>query len=170
MNTCKKKILIVDDVEINREILFEMLKDEYDILQAKNGKEAIEILTNYHEGLRLVLLDMNMPEMNGNEVLKIMKDRMWLERIPTICISSDSTDETILKTYEMGVTDYFTRPFEMDVVKRKIYNTIALYDKNKGNLEDIIGMLSVFFYRILKINLTTGSYRRKSSKTTSRWV
>lgn len=95
---------------------------------------------------------------------------MWLERIPTICISSDSTDETILKTYEMGVTDYFTRPFEMDVVKRKIYNTIALYDKNKGNLEDIIGMLSVFFYRILKINLTTGSYRRKSSKTTSRWV
>lgn len=63
MNTCKKKILIVDDAEINREILFEMLKDEYDILQAKNGKEAIEILTNYHEGLRLVLLDMNMPEM-----------------------------------------------------------------------------------------------------------
>ena len=143
---------------MNREILSDMLEDEYEILQAEGGTTAIELMSELHEQLSLVLLDMNMPDMSGTDVLKTMKDRLWLEKIPVICISADSTDKTIRKAYELGVADYFARPFDMAVVKRRVHNTIALYDKSGGNLKDAIGMLSSFFYRILKVNLTTDSY------------
>lgn len=143
---------------MNREILSDMLEDEYEILQAEGGTTAIEMMSELHEQLSLVLLDMNMPDMSGTEVLKIMKDRLWLEKISVICISADVTDKTIRKAYELGVADYFARPFDMAVVKRRVHNTIALYDKTGGNLKDAIGMLSSFFYRILKVNLTTDSY------------
>lgn len=154
----KQKILIVDDAEMNREILSEMLKDEYEIMEARNGQEAIDILTNFHSDIQLVLLDMNMPVMNGENVLHIMKDHLWLERIPVICISSDSTEQTMRKAYELGVTDYFSRPFDAMVVKRRVHNTIIKNDKNGVDFNDAIGVLSTFFYRILKVNLTTGNY------------
>ena len=86
------KILIVDDSEMNREILSDMLEDEYEILQAEGGTIAIQIMNEQHEELSLVLLDMNMSDMSGIEVLRIMKDRLWLEKLPVICISADSTD------------------------------------------------------------------------------
>ena len=152
------KILIVDDSEMNREILSDMLEDEYEILQAEGGTIAIQIMNEQHEELSLVLLDMNMSDMSGIEVLRIMKDRLWLEKLPVICISADSTDKTIRLAYELGVADYFAHPFDMKVVKRRVHNTIALYDKSGGNLRDAIGMLSSFFYRILKINLTNDNY------------
>ena len=124
----KQKILIVDDAEMNREILSEMLKDEYEIMEARNGQEAIDILNNFHSDIQLVLLDMNMPVMNGESVLHIMKDHLWLERIPVICISSDSTEQTMRNAYELGVTDYFSRPFDAMVVKRRVHNTIITND------------------------------------------
>lgn len=154
----KQKILIVDDAEMNRDILSEMLKDEYEIMEARNGQEAIDILTNFYSDIQLVLLDMNMPVMNGERVLQIMRDHLWLERIPVICISSDSTEQTIRKAYELGVTDYFSRPFDAMVVKRRVHNTIIKNDKNGVDFNDAIGVLSTFFYRILKVNLTTGNY------------
>ena len=101
----RRKILIVDDSQMNREILSDMLEDEYEILQAEGGTTAIELMSELHEQLSLVLLDMNMPDMSGTEVLKIMKDRLWLEKIPVICISADVTDQTIRKAYELGVAD-----------------------------------------------------------------
>ena len=93
----KKKILIVDDSEMNREILISMLEDEYDIIEAEDGQQAVCIMTENHEDLSLLLLDMNMPVMNGYEVLQVMKERLWLERIPVICISADSSDDTTSK-------------------------------------------------------------------------
>ena len=158
MSEEKRKILIVDDSQMNREILSDMLEDEYEILQADGGKAAITLINEQHDTLSLVLLDMNMPDMSGTEVLKIMKDRLWLEKLPVICISADSTDKTIRQAYALGVADYFARPFDMTVVKRRVHNTIALYDKSGGNLKDAIDMLSSFFYRILKVNLTTDNY------------
>lgn len=154
----KKKILIVDDSEMNREILISMLEDEYDIIEAEDGQQAVCIMTENHEDLSLLLLDMNMPVMNGYEVLQVMKERLWLERIPVICISADSSDDTIGRAYELGVSDYFARPFDVAVVLRRVHNTIALHDKSMGNFQDAIGMLSAFYYLILKVNLTTDSY------------
>ena len=154
----KKKILIVDDSEMNREILISMLEDEYDIIEAEDGQQAVCIMTENHEDLSLLLLDMNMPVMNRYEVLQVMKERLWLERIPVICISADSSDDTIGRAYELGVSDYFARPFDVAVVLRRVHNTIALHDKSMGNFQDAIGMLSAFYYLILKVNLTTDSY------------
>ena len=158
MEEQRKKILIVDDSELNREILISMLEDEYDIIRAEDGQQAVYIMTEHYMELALLLLDMNMPVMNGYEVLQVMKERLWLDHIPVICISSDSSDDNIGRAYEMGVSDYFGRPFDAAIVLRRVHNTIALHDKSMGNFQDAIGMLSTFYYRILKVNLTTDSY------------
>ena len=79
-STDKLKILIVDDSELNRELLAGMLEDEYEIYQVENGKKAIDILEENREQFKLVLLDINMPVMDGYEVLSIMKRRKWLEQ------------------------------------------------------------------------------------------
>lgn len=158
MTEQKRKILIVDDSEMNREILISMLEQEYDVVQAEDGQQAVDIMSERYEEISLLLLDMNMPVMNGYEVLKVMKEKLWLDRIPVICISADSSDDTIGKAYELGVSDYFARPFDAAVVLRRVNNTIALHDKSMGNLQDAIGMLSTFYYLILKVNLTTDSY------------
>ncbi len=158
MNVEKETILIVDDSEMNREILKSMLEDEYDILEAEDGMKAIQILTDYFTDIKLVLLDINMPVMDGKEVLRVMGNKLWMEHIPVVCISSDSTDETLKVAYDLGVVDYFTRPFDRESVIRRVHNMIHLYDKNNVDLRDAIGMLSAFFYRILKVNLTTGNF------------
>lgn len=158
MTEQKRKILIVDDSEMNREILISMLEQDYDVVQAEDGRQAVDIMSERYAEISLLLLDMNMPVMNGYEVLKVMKEKLWLDRIPVICISADSSDDTIGKAYELGVSDYFARPFDAAVVLRRVNNTIALHDKSMGNLQDAIGMLSTFYYLILKVNLTTDNY------------
>ena len=122
-----QKILIVDDSEINREILAAMLEKTYEIDMAKDGQEAIEILEKKWETYQIVLLDLNMPVMNGYEVLKVMEEKQWLDSLPVICISAETSEASIGKAYELGATDYFTRPFDTAVVLRRVQNTIALY-------------------------------------------
>ena len=116
-----QKILIVDDSEINREILAAMLEKTYEIDMAKDGQEAIEILEKKWETYQIVLLDLNMPVMNGYEVLKVMEEKQWLDSLPVICISAETSEASIGKAYELGATDYFTRPFdtaEFDVLTK----------------------------------------------------
>lgn len=154
-----QKILIVDDSEINREILAAMLEKTYEIDMAKDGQEAIEILEKKWETYQIVLLDLNMPVMNGYEVLKVMEEKQWLDSLPVICISAETSEASIGKAYELGATDYFTRPFDTAVVLRRVHNTIALYAKASSSLHDAMEMLSGIFYRIIKINLSTDTYR-----------
>lgn len=157
-NTDKMKILIVDDSELNRELLASMLEDEYEIYQVENGKKAIDILEENREQFKLVLLDMNMPVMDGYEVLSIMKRRKWLDKLPVIVISAEIRGESVKKAYELGASDYFVRPFNASIVLRRVRNTITLYDNISSNLKDAVTMLSTIFYRILKIDLEADSY------------
>lgn len=157
-NTDKMKILIVDDSELNRELLASMLEDEYEIYQVENGKKAIDILEENREQFKLVLLDMNMPVMDGYEVLSIMKRRKWLDKLPVIVISAEIRGESVKKAYELGASDYFVRPFNAAIVLRRVRNTITLYDNISSNLKDAVTMLSTIFYRILKIDLGADSY------------
>ena len=154
----KLKILIVDDSELNRELLAGMLGDEYEIYQVENGKKAIDILEENREQFKLVLLDINMPVMDGYEVLSIMKRRKWLDRLPVIVISAEISGESVKKAYELGASDYFVRPFNVAIVLRRVRNTITLYDNISSNLKDAVTMLSTIFYRILKIDLEADSY------------
>lgn len=157
-STDKLKILIVDDSELNRELLAGMLEDEYEIYQVENGKKAIDILEENREQFKLVLLDINMPVMDGYEVLSIMKRRKWLDKLPVIVISAEISGESVKKAYELGASDYFVRPFNAAIVLRRVRNTITLYDNISSNLKDAVTMLSTIFYRILKIDLEADSY------------
>ena len=154
----KLKILIVDDSELNRELLASMLEDEYEIYQVENGKKAIDILEKSREEFKLVLLDMNMPVMDGYEALSIMKRRKWLDRLPVIVISAEIGGESVRKAYELGASDYFVRPFNESIVSRRVRNTITLYDNISSNFNDAVMMLSTIFFRILKIDLKADTY------------
>lgn len=127
----KQQILIVDDSEINREILKEILKKDYRILEAANGEECLEQLERYGTGISLVLLDIVMPEMDGFEVLAAMNQNHWIEDIPVIMISSEDSDSYIRRAYEMGVSDYISRPFDAKIVYQRVLNMIKLYAKQR---------------------------------------
>lgn len=127
----KQKILIVDDSEMNRAILADMLESEYEIIEAENGAEAVAIIEECRAELSLILLDIVMPEMDGFGVLEIMNKREWIEEVPVIMISSESGAAPVKRAYEMGISDYISRPFDSAVVHRRVVNTIMLYAKQK---------------------------------------
>ncbi|RGZ00426.1 diguanylate cyclase [Clostridium sp. AM58-1XD] len=127
----KYQILIVDDAEINRSMLADMLTDQYSILEASNGVEAISILEKQHSKISLVLLDIMMPEMNGFEVLSIMGKSEWLGSVPVIMISAETSSSYIDRAYDLGATDFISRPFDEKTVQRRVKNTIMLYAKQK---------------------------------------
>ena len=127
----KQQILIVDDSEMNREILTEMLQDDFRILEAENGEEALKMLKQYDTGISLMLLDIVMPVMNGFEVLAAMAREHWMDDIPVIMISSEESEDYIRRAYEMGIADYIRRPFDAKIVYQRVFNTIKLYAKQR---------------------------------------
>lgn len=127
----RQQILIVDDSQINCEILAEILKDEYRILEAANGEECINLLKQYGTGIALLILDINMPVMDGFEVLALMNRKHWIEDIPVIMISSEDSASYVRRAYEMGASDYISRPFDVQVVHQRVSNTIKLYAKQR---------------------------------------
>lgn len=129
--SAKRRILIADDSEMNREILKDMLQDEYDILVAENGEEAIFAIQRYGAEIDLLLLDIVMPKMDGFEVLAHMNKYKWTEDIPVIMISAENSPSAVHKAYEMGVSDYISRPFDETIVHKRVSNTIMLYAKQK---------------------------------------
>ena len=127
----KQQILIVDDSELNREILAEMLHSDFHILEAENGEQCVTMLEQYGTGIALILLDIVMPGMNGFEVLESMTRNHWIEEVPVIMISSENSEPYIRKAYELGVSDYINRPFDAKVVFQRVFNTIKLYAKQR---------------------------------------
>lgn len=127
----KPSVLIVDDSEMNRIILNEMLKDEYRVLEADNGRTALDLVDRYGDELSLVLLDIIMPGMNGFEVLGELSRRTVADSLPAIMISSEDSDDVVLRAYELGASDYINRPFNARVVRRRVSNTIRLYAKQR---------------------------------------
>ena len=126
----RQKILIVDDSKFNRDILKEILGETYNYLEAENGNQAIQIVEENPE-IDLMLLDINMPQMNGFGVLEWMNRFQWIDETPVIMISSEESVDTMRKAYEMGITDYITRPFDSVIVKKRVQNTLALYANQK---------------------------------------
>ena len=127
----RQQILIVDDSELNREILSEMLHEDFRILEASNGAEALELLQQHGTGISLVLLDIIMPVLDGFGVLSYMAGEHIIEDIPVIMISSDDSEKNIRRAYELGVSDYISRPFDTKVVYQRVFNTIKLYAKQR---------------------------------------
>ena len=127
----KPVILLVDDSLMNRMMLAGILGDDYRILEAENGKQCLELLRANAGQISLVLLDINMPVMDGFEVLRTMNTNHTIEDVPVIMISSDDSEEAIRKAYELGASDYVNRPFDAKIVYRRVSNTIKLYAKQR---------------------------------------
>lgn len=134
MNNAAEKnarILIVDDSEMNRDMLSDMLSDDYDIVEAANGEEALGILKEQVYDIDLVLLDIIMPAVDGFGVLDVMKRYHWIDNTPVIMISSEISQSYIRKAFELGVTDYILRPFDSFIIHKRVSNTLMLYRKQK---------------------------------------
>ena len=127
----KSKILLVDDSKMNRMMLTEILGGGYHILETENGRECLETLQAEAGNIALVLLDINMPVMDGFEVLKAMNGNHTIEDTPVIMISSEDSDAAIRRSYELGASDYVNRPFDARIVYRRVTNTIKLYAKQR---------------------------------------
>ena len=122
----KDTILVVDDMDINRDILVDILQDEYYIIQASNGYEAVEAILRYSDDLSLVLMDIMMPKMDGLEVLGIMRAGGYVERVPVIIITATGGDDSEIKCLSSGAVDYLEKPFHPDIVRCRVRSQIAL--------------------------------------------
>lgn len=131
----KLKILIADDSEMNRAILTDILGDEYEIIEAENGVQAVAQIKKYRADLSLVLLDIVMPEMDGFDVLKVMNQNRWIDEIPVVVISAETAVSAMERAYELGVSDFISRPFDAMLVNRRVINTMMLYSKQKQLVE-----------------------------------
>lgn len=127
----KETILIVDDSALNRMVLIEILgKENYTFLEAENGQQAVELL-GWHPEVDLLLLDITMPEIDGFGVLEAMNQYHWIEETPVIMISAEDGYTFVERAYDLGASDYITRPFDARVVCRRVSNTLMLYTKQK---------------------------------------
>ena len=124
------RILIADDSKMNQQILSEILGVRYEYLYADDGMQALELLHSEFD-IDLLLLDINTPRLDGFGVLEVMKQRNWLQEIPVIITSSEDDESFIQKAYELGVTDYIRRPFNLTVTQRRVSNALTLYARQK---------------------------------------
>ncbi len=133
----KKRVLVVDDSSLNREILSGILKNEFEIIEAESGEEATAQIERYGADISAVLLDLIMPGMSGFGVLDYMNERGLMSDIPVITITGDESNDSMRLAYEKGVSDYITRPFDAKIVYRRVSNTINVYSKQKQLLSEI---------------------------------
>lgn len=151
------KVLIIENQEINRALLKDMIGPECEGFEATDSTQAFD-LCRHHKDISIILLGMIKEPMDGFAFLEAAHNE-FSELPPVIMFSSDASEETITKAYDLGVTDFFQYPFHQEAVLSRIKNTLYSSQKAKSDLEDALGMLSTMFYKILKVNLTTDTHK-----------
>ena len=131
----RNTILIVDDQETNRAILHRLLEDQFIILEAEDGLEAIEQINGHEKELALIMLDIIMPNMNGYDVLHFMENASIDENIPVILITGDIETIAELKEYQSHIAEVVMKPFDIQITRRRVYHTIELYESKRRELE-----------------------------------
>jgi len=130
----KDKILIVDDAELNRDILTEMLEEDYTIIEAGDGRTALSILEKEHDELAVVLLDLMMPEVDGFQVLEVMQKKKWMDKLPVLIISGETAVKAEKTCFAYGVSDFIKKPFDNFLVQKRVKNVVNLF-QYKNELE-----------------------------------
>lgn len=149
----RNKILIVDDVELNREMIGTILEDDYTIVEADNGKAALEILDAMKEDIAAILLDLIMPEMDGFQVLEELNKTGIVKKIPVLIISGENSAENEHRCFELGIADFIGKPFNNMIVKRRVHNVASFYDY-KNTLEEKVAEQTAVLrrsYQTLKV-------------------
>lgn len=145
-----KKVLVVDDSEINRDILNEIVSDKYETLQAENGKEAVVILDNNIDDIVAVLLDLYMPVMDGFQVLQIMSTKQWIGKIPVLVISSETSVDIEKKCFKYGISDFIHKPFDYELITKRLDNVVNLYEL-RNNLEEKVDKQTIAIKKQYKL-------------------
>lgn len=148
MSNVRKKILIVDDSELNRSLLADMLSDDFEILEAENGAEAVSLLHEHELEISLMLLDIVMPQMDGFEVLTVMNKKGWIKSTPVIMISAETGGSYIDRAYDLGAIDFISRPFDERTVKHRVACNFMLSLRN----QEMAALLSEQLYQKEKDN------------------
>lgn len=146
----KNTILIVDDLEVNRAILGNLFKKNYDIVEVSDGDEALEYLKKEEQNVVAILLDLIMPKVSGIEVLKIMKAENIGKDIPVFVITADNSEKVMYEAYELGVKDILEKPFVPYFLKKRIESVIELY-KLKEEQKKLLESLNNQFSEVLKL-------------------
>lgn len=131
----RNKIMVVDDVPINCDLLEEILEDDYDVITESNSQRALEMLTEMHDEIGALLLDLMMPNVDGFDVLEFMRKNGWLDKVPVIVISGENTVEAERKCFDLGVSDFVQKPFDETLVKLRVSNIVELFSY-KNELEE----------------------------------
>lgn len=126
MNT-KDKILVVDDKGINRYMLGEIFSEQYEVIEASGGQRALELIEALHDELAIVLLDVIMPGIDGFDVLKFMNEEGYIDTLPVVIVTDDTSEKTSVKAFEQNASDMVIKPFEPHVIRRRVQNIIELY-------------------------------------------
>ena len=137
----KKKILVVDDSELNRSLLADMLSDDFEIIEAENGVEAVNIMSERELEISLMLLDIVMPVMDGFEVLSMMNHTGWIKMIPVIMISAETVPTYVERAYDLGVLDFINRPFDVRIVQRRVASAIMLVAKRNELAQMVVNQV-----------------------------
>ncbi len=138
----QKKILIADDSELNRALLVDMLDRDYGVIEVADGQEAIAALQAHQGEIEVLLLDVVMPGTDGFEVLAYMNRTHWIDEIPVIMISAETSSAYIDRAFKLGAADYVSRPFVPSVIRRRIMNTILLHAKK----QQLLGLVTERYY------------------------
>ncbi len=131
----RKRVLVVDDAELNRAVLNDILQSDFDVVEADGGDKALEILQASDSEIAIVLLDLLMPGTDGFDVLAAMRKRGYLEYIPVIIISAETTTAAVDKAYEMGATDFISKPYNPNIVRHRVLNNIMLFNRQQTLME-----------------------------------
>lgn len=131
----KGRILIVDDKKINRFILAGMFEEDYDIIEVADGKEAITVIEQEKEALSVILLDIIMPKVDGFAVLRYMEENHLFDLVPVVLVTMNGSKDNIRRAYEYNIADFIQKPFDEEIVKRRVKNIIELYQKRKDVTE-----------------------------------
>ena len=145
-----KKVLIIDDSEINREILKDILYDKYETCEAENVKEALQLIQKHVDSICASLLDLYMPEVDGIQVLDTMMDKGWIGKIPILVISSETSTEVEKKCFLRGISDFIHKPFDYDLIRRRLDNIVNLYEL-RNNLEEKVDMQTIAIKKQYKL-------------------
>lgn len=129
-NMPKNRILVADDNKLNQDLLSAILGNDYDYLYANNGIEVISALEK-NEAIDIILLDINMPQMDGFEVLQALNEKQYIKEIPVVVISTENDVAFVRRAYELGATDYISRPFNAIVIQHRVKNTLMIYSNQK---------------------------------------
>lgn len=153
----KKKVMVIDDVELNRVILKEAFKNDYEVLEAENGALGLKKIKENQDEISAVFLDIIMPEMDGFAVLQELNISSMIQKIPVFLITTDATSAVIERAYDYGAVDVIPKPFNLMIIKRRVQNMIEYFEAKRQSDSDVVQIDQLLAMQRKDLNQAVGA-------------